>query len=120
MDLESLREYCLTMPGAQEDLPFGPETLVFRVCGKIFALLPLDTGDCRVNLKCDPEIACQLREVHPGRILPGWHMNKLHWNTVLCDSGLPSSLVKSLVQHSYDLIVKGLGKKERMFLDGLS
>lgn len=117
MDVEALRECCLAMPGAEEDLPFGPDTLVFRVCGKIFALLPLDTGDCRVNLKCDPEYAMHLREEHSGRILPGWHMNKRHWNTVHCDTGLSASLIRSLVQHSYDLIVQGLSKRERSLLD---
>ena len=120
MDVESFRECCLSMPAAEESLPFGPDTLVFKVCGKIFAILPLDTGDCRVNLKCDPEYAIQLREEYEGQILPGWHMNKVHWNTVICDQGLPSSFIRTLIRQSYDLIVQGLSKKERIALDGLS
>lgn len=120
MDLESLREFCLSLPAAEESLPFGPETLVFKVCGKMFALVPLDTGDCRVNLKCDPEQAVQLREDHPGVILPGWHMNKVHWNTVHCDAGLSGAMVREMVRRSYDLIVAGLSRKDKTLLDEMA
>ena len=113
MTLDDLREYCLAKPATEETLPFGPDTLVFKVAGKMFALTGLDEADLRVNLKCDPEYAQQLRERHE-EIVPGWHMNKTHWNTVYVENGdLPDSLVTELVDHSYDLVVKSLTKKKR-------
>lgn len=116
MDLESLRLYCLSQKAASEDMPFGEETLVFRVLGKIFALTSLDTEGCRVNLKCDPEYALELREQYAD-IQPGYHMNKKHWNTVLCENGLDDKLIKSLIDHSYNLVVKSLPKAQREGLD---
>ena len=104
MDIESLRQYCLSLKATTEDLPFGPDTLVFRVMGKIYALISLDIEECRINLKCDPEYALELREQYSD-IIPGYHMNKKHWNTVL-PSGLKKSLVKEMIDESYNLVVK--------------
>ena len=112
MNVESLRQYCLSMKAATEDLPFGPDTLVFRVMGKIYALMSLDAELCQVNLKCDPDYALELREQYAD-IVPGYHMNKKHWNTVYCENALDAALIRQLVQHSYDLIVKSLPKADK-------
>ena len=119
MHLEALREYCLSKPGATESLPFGPDTLVFKVMNKVFALTGLDNPDCRVNLKCDPERAITLRSEYPEEVLPGYHMNKMHWNTVICDQGLSRQLVCDLIDHSYALIVASLPARLRAELDEL-
>ncbi|MFE2045441.1 MmcQ/YjbR family DNA-binding protein [Streptomyces sp. NPDC059477] len=111
-----LRELCLSFNAAVEDFPFGPGTSVFRVLGKLFALSSLDAEPLKVNLKCDPEDAVRLRGEHPGLIVPGWHMNKRHWNTVTV-ADLPGTLVKELVEDSYDLVVAGLPRAERLRLD---
>lgn len=111
MNPESLREYCLSLPGTTEEFPFDEQTLVFKVKGKIFALTDVDTF-ASMNLKCDPERAVELREQYSS-ILPGYHMNKKHWNTVLLDGSLGETLVKELVLHSYQLVVAGLPKKLR-------
>jgi predicted DNA-binding protein (MmcQ/YjbR family) len=116
MNIEALRQYCLSQKAVTEDMPFGEGTLVFRVMGKIFALMSLDESECRINLKCDPEYAVELREQHPD-IIPGYHMNKVHWNTVYCERGLEDSLVKKLVVHSYELIVKSLSKNLKVELE---
>ncbi|MGB8490782.1 MAG: MmcQ/YjbR family DNA-binding protein [Bacteroidales bacterium] len=102
MDIESLREYCISKKDATESFPFGEETLVFKVAGKIFALVNLG-GDLSVNLKCDPEKALELRERY-GAVTPGYHMNKKYWNTVLLDGSVPDREVFSWIDHSYDLI----------------
>lgn len=102
MDIERFRSYCLAKPGASEDLPFGPDTLVFRVKGKIFALCDVNEFD-GINLKCDPEKAVDLRERHEG-ITPGYHMNKKHWNTVATDGRVPDKLILELADHSYELV----------------
>lgn len=113
MTLDDLREYCLAKAATEETLPFGPDTLVFKVAGKMFALTGLDEVDLRVNLKCDPEYAIELRERHE-EIKPGWHMSKKHWNTVYIDDGdLRDDFVRELIDHSYDLVVKSLTKKLR-------
>ncbi|THH40313.1 MmcQ/YjbR family DNA-binding protein [Neolewinella litorea] len=113
MNLESFRTYCLAKPATTESLPFGPDTLVLKVAGKMFALTGLDEADLRINLKCEPQRAIELRERHP-EILPGWHMNKRHWNTVCVGEGqLTDAFVASLIDHSYDLVVAGLPKKVR-------
>jgi predicted DNA-binding protein (MmcQ/YjbR family) len=117
MNIELLQQYCLSKKGTTEDTPFGPETLVFRVMGKIFALTSLDTEECRVNLKCLPDYAIELRERHPDHIIPGYHMNKTHWNTVYTERGLEESLIRSLVDMSYNLIVRSLKKSEREALN---
>ncbi|MGA5164929.1 MULTISPECIES: MmcQ/YjbR family DNA-binding protein [Streptomyces] len=115
MTPDRLRAFCLGFNDAVEDFPFGPETSVFKVAGKMFALSALDARPLTVNLKCDPEIALRLRAQHPA-IVPGWHMNKRHWNTVTV-SELPDRLVRELVEDSYDLVVAGLPKATRLRLD---
>lgn len=118
MDLEQLREYCLSKPGASEDFPFGPDVLVFRVGGKLFVLTNVEQFPTTFNAKCDPERVEDLRARHPA-ITPGYHMNKKHWNTISLDGSLGPELVKELVDHSYDLVAKSLPKKVRLEL-GLS
>ncbi|MEU9335875.1 MmcQ/YjbR family DNA-binding protein [Streptomyces sp. NPDC048290] len=117
MTPQELRAFCLSFNAAVEDFPFGPETSVFRVLGKLFALSHLDGLPLKVNLKCDPEDAVRLRADHPELIVPGWHMNKRHWNTVTVDAELPDRLVRELVEDSYDLVVAGLPRAERLRLD---
>ncbi len=113
MNIEAFREYCLRKKGVVEDFPFGEQTLVFKVMGKLFALTGLDEIEYSVNLKCDPDYAIELRETHPDDIAPGYHMNKKHWNTVQFERGLDDSFLKKLVDHSYDLVVASLPKKVR-------
>jgi predicted DNA-binding protein (MmcQ/YjbR family) len=112
MNIESLREYCLSKPGVEESLPFGPGTLVFKVGGKIFLLTGLDNDELRFNVKCDPEKALELREEYPC-VLPGYHMNKKHWNTIVVDGSVSSRQLKEWIDHSYDLVcgVKAIKKK---------
>ncbi len=111
MDLEILRSYCLAKPGVTEDFPFGPDTLVFRVGGKIFALTGVDEpAPQSVNLKCDPDRAIELREQYPTSILPGYHMNKKHWNTCVMDGRVPEALFRELITHSYELVRATLPK----------
>jgi len=103
MDIVILREYCLSKKNVTEGLPFGEDTLVFKVKGKIFALANLD-GDLSVNLKCDPSYALELREKYRS-VIPGYHMNKKHWNTILLDGSVPDKEVFSWIDHSYDLVI---------------
>lgn len=112
MHLDDLRQHCLAKPGATEDLPFGPDTLVFRVRGKMFALAGLDAVSPTVNLKCDPERALDLRERYAD-VQPGYHMNKRHWNTVGLRGSVPAGVVRELVDHSYALVVAGLPRRDR-------
>jgi predicted DNA-binding protein (MmcQ/YjbR family) len=102
MNIESLRDYCISKKGADESFPFGEDTLVFKAAGKIFALVNLD-GDLSINLKCDPAFAIELRERHSA-VTPGYHMNKKHWNTIIFDGSLPDKEVFSWIDHSYELI----------------
>ncbi|HDO06220.1 MAG TPA: MmcQ/YjbR family DNA-binding protein [Bacteroidetes bacterium] len=111
MNIEKIREYCLGKPAVTESFPFDEVTLVFKVAGKMFALVNLD-GNLSINLKCDPEKALELREHYPA-VLPGYHMNKRLWNTILPDGTLDNDLVKSWIDDSYDLVVAKLPKKER-------
>lgn len=111
MNVEQFREYCISKKGVTESLPFGPDTLVFKVMEKMFALTSLDSVPATANLKCDPERAIGLREEYNGMIYPGYHMNKQHWNTVELEKNLPKNLVVDLIDHSYDLVVQGLSKK---------
>lgn len=114
MHLDELRNYCLAKPATTESLPFGPDTLVFKVANKMFAVSGLNEEDLRVNLKCNPDYAVELRERHE-EIIPGWHMNKKHWNTVYIESGdLRDDFIRELIDHSYELIVKSLTKKVRV------
>jgi predicted DNA-binding protein (MmcQ/YjbR family) len=117
MDIEAFRTLCLSLPGVEETLPFGPDTLVYKVMGKAFALTGLDSETFEVNLKCDPERAVELREKYPGQVMPGYHMNKKHWNTVSFDSGLGKSLLTDLIMHSYQLVVAGLPARTRAALE---
>jgi len=109
MNIEELREYCLQKQGTSEGLPFGEDTLVFKVGEKIFLLTSLVTGN-RFNAKCDPERAIELREQHE-EIIPGFHMNKKHWNTVFMDGRLTRKQLNELIDHSYDLVLASLPKK---------
>ncbi|MHC5904936.1 MmcQ/YjbR family DNA-binding protein [Streptomyces sp. S6] len=117
MTPQELRALCLSFNAAVEDFPFSPEVTVFKVCGKMFALTWIDAEPLKVNLKCDPEDAVRLRTDHPGLITPGYHMNKRHWNTVVVDGELPGRVVRELVEDSYDLVVAGLPRAERLRLD---
>lgn len=117
MNIEEIREYCLTKKAVTEELPFGPETLVFKVMGKVFALTSFDSLESPINLKCDPERAIQLREDF-SYIKPGYHMNKKHWNTVISGQA-PNKQLMELIDHSYDLVVSGFTKKMKAELDAL-
>ncbi|MGY5847878.1 MmcQ/YjbR family DNA-binding protein [Salegentibacter sp. HM20] len=119
MDIETFRNYCLSKKGVTEELPFGPDTLVFKVMGKMFALAGLDEVPLSVNLKCDPERAIELRETYEEHILPGYHMNKKHWNSLILDGYLEKKLVFELIDHSYKLVVSGLTKKQQQELQNL-
>ncbi len=110
MNIEEIREYCISKSGVEETFPFDETTLVFKVMGKMFALLPLQSENCRINLKCDPDRALELRESH-HQIIPGFHMNKKHWNTVILEDGLKRVLLMELIDHSYELVVSKLTKK---------
>lgn len=105
MDIESLRHYCLSKPDVEETLPFGPDTLVFKVSGKIFLLTGLDSEALSFNVKCDPDKAIELREEFPC-VLPGYHMNKKHWNTIMVDGSVTTKQLKEWIDHSYDLVAK--------------
>ncbi|MBT8189702.1 MAG: MmcQ/YjbR family DNA-binding protein [Bacteroidia bacterium] len=118
MDIETFREYCLSKKASTESFPFDEHTLVFKVMGKMFAILPLEHENPRVNLKADPEYSIELRERYE-QIFPGWHMNKHHWNTVELETGLDDSLILELVDHSYELILAGLTKKLRTEYENL-
>ena len=119
MDLMEMIDYCLSLPEAVEETPFGPDVLVYKVCGKMFAATSPDDVPSRINLKCDPDKALDLRDKYEG-IIPGFHMNKKHWNTILLDGEIPSELLKDLTKHSYDLVVASLKKadRERIQRDG--
>ncbi|WP_435625861.1 MmcQ/YjbR family DNA-binding protein [Flagellimonas sp.] len=112
MNVESFRNYCLNKKGVTEEFPFDEHTLVFKVMGKMFALVPLERVPSQGNLKCDPDRALELREEYDGLIIPGYHMSKKHWNTLLLDS-LPPGLIVELINHSYDLVVSKLPKAIR-------
>ncbi|MFF8911780.1 MmcQ/YjbR family DNA-binding protein [Streptomyces sp. NPDC015032] len=115
MTPQQLRAFCLGFNASAEEFPFGPETSVFKVLGKMFALTALDARPLTVNLKCDPDEAVRLREEYDA-VVPGWHMNKRHWNTVTV-SGVPDRVLRELVEDSYDLVVAGLPKADRLRLD---
>nr|WP_321453679.1 MmcQ/YjbR family DNA-binding protein [uncultured Carboxylicivirga sp.] len=109
MNIEEFREYCLKKKAVTEDFPFNETTLVFKVAGKMFALTDLE-GDFYLNLKCDPELAIELREQYDC-VMPGYHMSKKHWNTILINGLVKDELIYQWIDHSYDLIVNGLTKK---------
>ncbi len=116
MTFDDLRDYLLSKPEAQEDFPFGPDAYVFKVQGKMFALLYHKDGKARVNLKCEPRQAQELRDVLSS-VLPGYHMNKTHWNTVILAGDVPAGELQRLVDHSYALVVKGLTRAQRNYLE---
>jgi predicted DNA-binding protein (MmcQ/YjbR family) len=112
MDLAEFREYCLSKPDATEGTPFGPDVIVFKVAGKMFALAAFDEVPTTVNLKCDPDLALDLRDKYE-QVRPGYHMNKKHWNTVEIESGVPIAELRRMIDHSYELVVKGLPQTAR-------
>jgi predicted DNA-binding protein (MmcQ/YjbR family) len=115
MNIEDFRDYCLLKAGVTEETPFGPDTLVFKVGGKVFALTSIETFGS-INLKCDPERSEELREAH-DYVLPGFHMNKKHWNTVLIGTGVPAGQLRELIDHSYELVRASLPKAVKAALD---
>ena len=117
MTLEFYRTHCLAKPGVTEDTPFDANTLCFRVGGKIFSLLDIEAFDY-INLKCDPERAIELREQYDG-ITPGYHMNKQHWNTIICDGSASKKTIFSWIDDSYNLVASSLTKKLKSELDSL-
>ncbi|MEZ5002806.1 MAG: MmcQ/YjbR family DNA-binding protein [Chitinophagales bacterium] len=112
MNIEDIREYCLAKSAVSEDFPFDEETLTFKVLDKIFLIISLDSIELSINLKCDPDKAIDLRENH-ACVKPGYHMNKKHWNTVDINGELSDRLIYELIDHSYDLVVKGLPKSKQ-------
>ena len=112
MELEALRKTLLKKKRATEETPFGPEVLVYKVMSKMFALLAWEEDPLRINLKCDPDLALALRDQYAA-IIPGYHMNKQHWNSVILDGSIPENQLIDMIDNSYDLVVKGLKKAER-------
>lgn len=117
MNVAELIDYCMGKKGVTEETPFGPEVLVYKVCGKMFALTDPDEFPPYANLKCDPDRVVELRDEHEA-IKPGYHMSKRHWNSVYLDGSLPEKLVRELIDHSYELVVRGLKKADRENLLG--
>jgi len=115
MNPVGLREYCLSLSGAEETFPFGPETSVFKVAGKMFALSQLAADSLRVSLKCEPDLAEALREAHAS-VIPGYHLNKRHWNTVILDGSMPDADIRQMIDDSYDLVVSKLPQSRRRAL----
>tara|TARA_R110000744_G_scaffold94763_5_gene183135 strand:+ start:91 stop:450 length:360 start_codon:yes stop_codon:yes gene_type:complete len=118
MNIEEFREHCIKKKGVTEEFPFDAATLVFKVMGKMFALVPLERIPSQANLKCDPERAIELRETYDGKITAGYHMSKVHWNTLYLETLAPT-LVQELIDHSYELVVAGLTKKLQAQLKAL-
>jgi predicted DNA-binding protein (MmcQ/YjbR family) len=115
MNVETFREYCIAKPGTTEDSPFGPEHIVFKVSGKMFALLAFEEVPPTANLKCDPDLALELRDRYE-QVRPGYHMNKKHWNTVEIAGGIPEHELRTMIDHSYELVVRSLTKSARTAL----
>jgi len=112
MNIENLREYCLSKPHVEETLPFGPDTLVYKVADKMFLLTSLDEEQLSFNVKCDPDFAIELREQYPC-VQPGYHMNKKHWNTIIVDGSVPLKQLKEWIDHSYDLVATRASRKTK-------
>ena len=112
MNVEAISQYCLSKKGAVEDFPFDEETLVFKVGGKMFALIPLEKIPLQINLKCDPEKAMELREQYED-VMPGWHMSKKYWNTIILEGNVRWGELKDWIDHSYDEVFRGLKNRER-------
>lgn len=118
MNIEELRDFCLSLPGTEETFPFDDVTLVFKVMGKMYALASLEASPLRVNLKCDPDRALELREKYSS-VIPGYHMSKKHWNTVVFNGEMSTEELRQLVMDSYDLIFQSLPKKLRTKLQAI-
>ena len=118
MNIEEFRHYCISKKGVTEEFPFDEHTLVFKVMGKMFALSGLERVPSQANLKCDPERAVELREEYDGAIISGYHMSKVHWNTLFLED-LPPKLILELVDHSYDLVISKFTKILKAEFDGL-
>jgi len=118
MNIEIFRDFCLSFPGVIEEFPFDEQTLVFKVMNKMFVLCDVDDFES-INVKCDPIKAIELRETYPGIVIPGYHMNKKHWNTIMMANNLPDELIKEWVADSYKLVVENLTKSEREMLKRL-
>ncbi|MDA9873529.1 MmcQ/YjbR family DNA-binding protein [Saprospiraceae bacterium] len=118
MNIECIREYCLSKKGTSETFPFDESTLVFKVLDKMFALTGLDRIPTQINLKCDPEYTLELRDQHSD-ITGGYHMNKKHWNTVMVEGDLKDQMILSLIDHSYDIVVSSFTMKKTKELDSL-
>ena len=116
MNNEEIREYCLSKPGVTESLPFNDTVLVFKVMDKMFALLDLSEDSRGITLKCDPDLANQLREQYP-EVTPAWHFNKRHWNSIKTDNSVSDDKIKEWIIHSYKLVVSGLPKKIQQELE---
>ena len=112
MNKKKVRSYCLTLPLVKEDYPFGPDVQVFKIKEKLFALMTTRQDIERVNLKCDPEEAIILREIFED-VIPGYHMNKMHWNTIILSGSIPDAEIKRMIDRSYCLVVKKLKKSDR-------
>ena len=112
MDIEQLRDYCLSLPHSRESMPFGDEHIVYKVVDRIFAIMAPDGGEPRLSLKCDPDRAEDLRAAYPA-IIPGFHLNKKYWNTLLLDQHLPPKLLRSLIRHSWNEVSAKLTKRVR-------
>ncbi|MFZ2051826.1 MAG: MmcQ/YjbR family DNA-binding protein [Solirubrobacteraceae bacterium] len=115
MNPSELRDHCLSFTGAEETFPFGAQTSVFKVAGKMFALSQLGADSLRVSLKCEPALAEALRQTHPA-VIPGYHLNKKHWNTVILDGSLPDETVRDMIEDSYDIVVSKLLRPDRRAL----
>ncbi len=116
MDTEDLRSYCLQKKGAAEGFPFGSHVLVLTVLGKVFAMINLVDIPLRMNLKCDPALALELRERYAA-VIPGYHSNKKHWNTIIVDGSIPQREIVEMMDHSYAMVVQGLKRSDRALLD---
>lgn len=118
LNLDKIKRFCYGLPGSAEDYPFDEDTLVFKVTGKIFILVTLEK-ELSINVKCDPEKAIEYRASYPS-VIPGYHMNKTHWNTVFIDGSIDDEVIFKMIEHSYDLVVKSLTKSARKELEDLS
>lgn len=116
MDIQQAKRYLLNKPDTREDYPFGPEVLVPKVKSKMFATLSAENGIGHMNLKCEPSQAQALRDLFSA-VKPGYHMNKLHWNTIILDGSIPTGEIERMIDHSYALVVKKLKKAERLALE---
>ena len=112
MNVEELREYCISMKGVEESMPFGPEALVLKVMGKVFLIASLNSTPFQFNVKCDPEKAIELREQYDC-VIPGFHMNKKHWNTIILDDSVSDAFLKTWIVDSYNLVFTKLTKKQK-------